>query len=163
MSVIFVWDWNDILNRPSIFEWFLYDAQWFSQIFTDCHWLSRDFQWFIFVRVAKMQEQFKVNFETNHANELAKEIRDVYCQLSTTKKNQAIILSQTNGLLAASAIDLPVYSRIQLHRLQALQVWHLTGVLSLLWNWTCCWLVEWCNKQDYEKIISSKRFKQNKR
>ena len=69
-----------------------------------------------------MQEQFKVNFETNHANELAKEIRDVYCQLSTTKKNQAIILSQTNGLLAASAIDLPVCSRIQLHMLQALQV-----------------------------------------
>ena len=52
MSVIFVWDWNDIPNRPSIFEWFFYDAQWFSQIFTDCHWLSRDFQWFIFVRVA---------------------------------------------------------------------------------------------------------------
>ena len=50
MSVIFVWDWNDILNRPSIFEWFFYDAQWFSQIFTDCHWLSGDFQWFIFVR-----------------------------------------------------------------------------------------------------------------
>jgi hypothetical protein len=50
MSVIFVWDWNDIPNHPSIFEWFLYDAQWFSQIFTDCHWLSRDFQWFIFIR-----------------------------------------------------------------------------------------------------------------
>jgi hypothetical protein len=54
-----------------------------------------------------------VNFETNHANELAKEIWDVYCQLTTTKKNQAIILSQTNGLLAASAIVLPVCSRIQ--------------------------------------------------
>jgi hypothetical protein len=64
-------------------------------------------------KLAKMHEQFKVNFETNHANELAKEIRDVYCQLSTTRKNQAIILSQTNGLLAASAIGLPVCSRIQ--------------------------------------------------
>ena len=52
MSVIFVWVWNDISNRPSIFEWFLFDAQWFSQIFTDCHWLNRYFQWFIFVRVA---------------------------------------------------------------------------------------------------------------
>ena len=64
-------------------------------------------------KLAKMHEQFKVNCETNHANELAKEIRNVYCQQSTTKKNQAIILSQTNGLLAASAIGLPVCSRIQ--------------------------------------------------
>jgi hypothetical protein len=64
-------------------------------------------------KLAKMHEKFKVDFETNHANELAKEIQDVYCQLSTTKKNQAIILSQTNGLLAASAIGLPVCSRIQ--------------------------------------------------
>ena len=62
-------------------------------------------------KLAKMHER-KVNFETTHANKLAKEIRDVYCQLSTTRKNQAIILSQTNDLLAASAIGLPVCSRI---------------------------------------------------
>ncbi len=59
-------------------------------------------------KLAKMHEQFKIKMETDHANELAKEVDDVYCQLSTTKKNQAIILSQTNGLLAASAIGLPV-------------------------------------------------------
>ena len=46
-------------------------------------------------------------------NKLAKECRDVYCQLSITKKNQAVILSQTNGILYASAIGLPVCSRIQ--------------------------------------------------
>ena len=60
-----------------------------------------------------MHDQFKLRIEIDHANALAKEIRDVYCQLSTTKKNQAIILSQTNGLLAASAIGLPVCSRVQ--------------------------------------------------
>ena len=60
-----------------------------------------------------MHEKFKIKIETDHANELAKEIRNVYCQLSTTKKNQAIILSQTNVLLAASAIGLLVCSRIQ--------------------------------------------------
>ena len=54
-----------------------------------------------------MHDQFKVRIETDNANRLAKEIRDVYCQLSTMKKNQALILSQTNGLLAASAIGLP--------------------------------------------------------
>jgi hypothetical protein len=60
-----------------------------------------------------LHDQFKIKIETDHANKLAKEIRDVYCQLSTTKKTQAIILSQTNGLLAASAIGLPLCSRIQ--------------------------------------------------
>ncbi len=64
-------------------------------------------------QIGKMHDQFKIKIETDHANKLAKEIRGVYCQLSTTKKNQAIILSQTNGLLAASAIGLPVCSRIQ--------------------------------------------------
>jgi hypothetical protein len=54
--------------------------------------------------VGKMHDQFKIRIETDNANRLAKEIRDVYCQLSTIKKNQAVILSQTNGLLAASAI-----------------------------------------------------------
>ena len=64
-------------------------------------------------QVGKMHDQFKLRIEIDHANALAKEIRDVFCQLSTTKKNQAIILSQTNGLLAASAIGLPVCSRVQ--------------------------------------------------
>ena len=63
--------------------------------------------------VGKMHDQFKIRIETHNANKLAKEIREVYCQLSTMKKNQAVILSQTNGLLAASAIGLPTCSRIQ--------------------------------------------------
>jgi hypothetical protein len=69
---IWLISWNDyhfidIPNRPSIFEWFLYDAQWFSQIFTDCHWLSRDFQWFIFVR-AKPAGFFRNGEKANDKN-----------------------------------------------------------------------------------------------
>ena len=64
-------------------------------------------------QIGKMYDQFKVKIETDHANKLAKEIRGGYCQFSLTKKNQAIILSQTNGLPAALAIGLPVCSRIQ--------------------------------------------------
>jgi hypothetical protein len=60
-----------------------------------------------------MHDQFKIRIETENANKLAQEIREVYCQLSTLKKNQAVILSQTNGILAASAIGLPTCSRIQ--------------------------------------------------
>ena len=46
-------------------------------------------------------EQFITKIETDHENKLAKEIRDVYCQLEVIKRNQAIGLAQTNGLLAA--------------------------------------------------------------
>ncbi|KAK4007046.1 hypothetical protein OUZ56_012201 [Daphnia magna] len=41
------------------------------------------------------------------------EIRDVYCQLSTMKKTQAVILAQSNGILAASALGLPICTRLQ--------------------------------------------------
>ena len=63
--------------------------------------------------ISKMHEQYRIRTETDHANILAKEIRDLYCQLSASKRNHAITLSQTNGLLAASAIGLPICSRIQ--------------------------------------------------
>jgi hypothetical protein len=63
--------------------------------------------------VGKMHGQFKVRIETDNANRLANKILDVYFQLSTTKKNRTVILSQTNGLLAASAIGLPIWNRIQ--------------------------------------------------
>jgi hypothetical protein len=59
-------------------------------------------------QVGKIHDQFKVRIQTDNANTLAKEIRDVYCQLSKTKKIQAVILSKTNVLLAASAIGLPI-------------------------------------------------------
>ncbi|KAK4045620.1 hypothetical protein OUZ56_033307 [Daphnia magna] len=63
--------------------------------------------------ISKMHEQYKISIETEHENKLAKEIRDVYCQLSTIKKTQAVILAQSNGILAASALGLPICTRLQ--------------------------------------------------
>lgn len=62
--------------------------------------------------VEKMHEQYKISIETEHENKLAKEIRDVYCQLSKIKRTQAITLAQTNGILAAAALNLPRCTRI---------------------------------------------------
>ncbi|KAK4015066.1 hypothetical protein OUZ56_030056 [Daphnia magna] len=59
--------------------------------------------------ISKMHEQYKIK----HENKLAKEIRDVYCQLSTIKKTQAVMLAQSNGILAASALGLPICTRLQ--------------------------------------------------
>ncbi|KZR97033.1 Uncharacterized protein APZ42_008311, partial [Daphnia magna] len=65
------------------------------------------------IEISKMHEQYKINIETEHENKLAKEIHDVYCQLSTIKKTQAVILAQSNGILAASALGLPICTRLQ--------------------------------------------------
>ncbi|KAK4031101.1 hypothetical protein OUZ56_024627 [Daphnia magna] len=62
--------------------------------------------------IGKMHEQYKISMETEHENKLAKEIRDVYCQLSKIKRTQAIILAQTNGILPAAALGLPICSRL---------------------------------------------------
>ncbi|KAI9555943.1 hypothetical protein GHT06_018484 [Daphnia sinensis] len=64
-------------------------------------------------QINKLHEQYKIRIETEHENKLAKEIRDVYCQLSTIKRNQAVILAQGKGILAASTIGLPICSRVQ--------------------------------------------------
>jgi hypothetical protein len=58
-------------------------------------------------------EQYKQNLEIQHENELAKEIRQIYCQVSVLRRLQAVTLSQTNGLLAASVLELPTCSRLQ--------------------------------------------------
>ncbi|KAK4045577.1 hypothetical protein OUZ56_033223 [Daphnia magna] len=63
--------------------------------------------------ISKMHEQYQISIETEHENKLAKEIRDVYCQLSTIKKTQAVMLAQSNGILAASALGLPICTRLQ--------------------------------------------------
>ncbi|KAK4045790.1 hypothetical protein OUZ56_033780 [Daphnia magna] len=64
-------------------------------------------------KISKMHEQYKISIETEHENKLAKEICDVYCQLSKIKKTQAVILAQSNGILAASALGLPICTRLQ--------------------------------------------------
>ncbi|KAK4028115.1 hypothetical protein OUZ56_017293 [Daphnia magna] len=63
--------------------------------------------------ITKMHEQYKISVETEHDKKLAKEIRDVYCQLSTIKRIQAVILAQGNGILTASTLGLPIFSRLQ--------------------------------------------------
>jgi hypothetical protein len=69
----------------------------------------QEFNQILQYQIGKMHEQYKQRIETEHENRLAKEIREMYCQLSNMKK----ILSQTNGILAAAALGLPVCSRIQ--------------------------------------------------
>jgi hypothetical protein len=73
----------------------------------------QEFNSFVQFQIGKMHEQYKISVEIEHENRLAKEIRDMYCQVSSMKRNQAIILSQTNGILAASTLGLPICSRIQ--------------------------------------------------
>ena len=60
-----------------------------------------------------IHEQFKEGLEVKHENQLARESRQIYCELTEVKKNQAILLAQTNGLLAAIAFDLPVCARLK--------------------------------------------------
>ena len=51
--------------------------------------------------------------EFDHENRLAKEIRDVYCQVLRNEYNLAVLMSQTNGLLAAEALQLKPCSRLE--------------------------------------------------
>jgi hypothetical protein len=73
----------------------------------------KEFNQIVQYQIGKMHEQYKQRIETEHENRLAREIREMYCQLSNMKEIQAIILSQTNGILATAALGLPVCSRIQ--------------------------------------------------
>ena len=72
-----------------------------------------DFDEKIKYQIDLFHEQFKLKIETEHENKLAREIRDVYCQLTVLKRNQAISLAQTNGILAAATLGLPICSRLQ--------------------------------------------------
>ena len=58
-------------------------------------------------------EQFKEEITIERENILAKEIRQTYCQLSVIRRNQAVILAQSNGLLAATTLNMPTCSRLQ--------------------------------------------------
>ena len=58
-------------------------------------------------------EQYKQGMQVDHENKLAAESRQIYCELTNLKKNQAILLSQTNGILAAAALELPICSRLK--------------------------------------------------
>ena len=60
-----------------------------------------------------LHEQFKQGLQVDHENKLAAESRQLYCEIAAIKKAQAISLSQTNGILAAAALDLPVCTRLK--------------------------------------------------
>ena len=60
-----------------------------------------------------LHEQFKQGLQVDHENKLAAESRQLYCEIAPIKKAQAISLSQTNGILAAAALDLPVCTRLK--------------------------------------------------
>ena len=62
--------------------------------------------------ILDFHEQFKQEFQIEHENTLAREIRQLYCQVSKLKRLQAVTLAQTNGILAASALGLPLCSRL---------------------------------------------------
>jgi hypothetical protein len=47
-----------------------------------------------------------------HEKKLANEIRQMYCKITTIQRNQALLLAQSNGLLAAQALKLKKCSRV---------------------------------------------------
>ena len=49
---------------------------------------------------------------TAHETKLANEIRQIYCKITTIQRNQALLLAQSNGLLAAQALNLKKCSRV---------------------------------------------------
>ncbi len=63
--------------------------------------------------IETLHNQYKQEILVAQENKLADEIRQVYCQVSALERNQAIILAQGNGLLAAAALDLPTCSRLK--------------------------------------------------
>ncbi len=60
-----------------------------------------------------LHEEFKQGLEIEHENKLAKEIRAVYCELSSLKRIQTMTMAQSNGILAATILGLPECSRLQ--------------------------------------------------
>ena len=65
------------------------------------------------VKFASLHNQYKQEILIENENKLAAEIRQVYCQVSALERNQAIIMAQGNGLLAAAALSLPTCTRLQ--------------------------------------------------
>ena len=65
------------------------------------------------VKFASLHNQYKQEILIENESKLAAEIRQVYCQVSALERNQAIIMAQGNGLLAAAALSLPTCTRLQ--------------------------------------------------
>ena len=60
-----------------------------------------------------MHEEWKHGMEIDHENRLAKEIRKVYCELSSVRRIQTMTMAQSNGIPAAAMLRLPTCSSLQ--------------------------------------------------
>ena len=65
------------------------------------------------LEMSALHNQYKQEILIAQENRLAEEIRQVYCQVSALERNQAIIMAQGNGILAAAALSLPTCTRLQ--------------------------------------------------
>jgi len=57
-------------------------------------------------------QQFVEAQAVKHETQLANEVRQLYCNITTLQRNQAIILAQTNGLLEGRSLNLGKCSRV---------------------------------------------------
>ena len=57
-------------------------------------------------------KQYVEGQSIKHESQLANEVRQLYCKITSLQRNQAMILAQTNGLLAARALNLETCSRV---------------------------------------------------
>ena len=58
-------------------------------------------------------KQYNQGQAVKHESQLANEVRQLYCKITSLQRNQAMILAQTNGLLAARALNLEKCSRVK--------------------------------------------------
>jgi hypothetical protein len=67
-----------------------------------------------------LHQQFKAGITTDHENQIAEEVRAVYCKLAETKRTQLMIISQMSPILAAISIGMKPCERIEGHGMSLL-------------------------------------------
>ena len=91
--------------------------------------------------VEKLMAEHKIflNHELErHVNILAEEMKDIFCLASETQRNQAFLLAQTNGLLAARALDMPQCDRIESSGMSLILQRCTTHLINITVNETRC-------------------------
>jgi hypothetical protein len=73
--------------------------------------------------------QFIESQSIKHETKLANEIRQLYCKITAVQRSQTVLLAQSNGLLAAQALNLQKFSRIS-GSVSALTL-HVCAVVSI--------------------------------
>ena len=64
----------------------------------------KDVRYYVEKKLAEKHEQYLIGVITDHDNELAKEIRHLYCSLNDISRISIINLAHTSGLLAGSLL-----------------------------------------------------------